>query len=82
MDGIPKALPALAKATKMIGKMKRAGFDNQTMATPHFQTEEELGALLWSLCASAKEKGFNPEHALRDATFARDKEFRAWEKQS
>lgn len=79
MDGIPKALPALARGYKMAGKMKRNGY-LKVKESASFNNEEELGQLLWQIVIEAKEKGLNPEQALRDLLFREEKRFRQHEK--
>lgn len=79
MDGIPKALPSLARGYKMAGKMKRAGY-LEAKGESSFKNEEELGEVLWQIVIAAKEKGLNPEQALRDLLFREEKKFRHHEK--
>lgn len=65
-DGIPDALPALAKAQKFLDRAERAGQRHATdMETP--ATEEELGDLLLAVVGSARAQGFDAERALRGA---------------
>ena len=69
-EGIPLALPALARAQKSIDRAARAGFPQpQTPvaeAVP-FTTEDELGELLLAVVRSAHANGFDAERALRCA---------------
>lgn len=74
MDGIPKAMPALAKGLKIAGKLKASS------QSQHFQTEKQLGELLWEIVVEAKSKGYNPEHALREKLFEEESKFRRAEK--
>lgn len=76
LDGIPKGLPALARAYKMAKKMK-ADVDETAL---EFNSEEELGALLWQLVLEAKKKGIQPEHALRKELLTQESFFREKEK--
>lgn len=63
-DGLPKGLPALALADKVIGKL---------LSKPHATdlppdvTAEDLGEILFELVAAAKERGLDAESALRSA---------------
>jgi len=80
LDSIPKGLPALARAQKSVKRMKGAGFD----AIPKtdrldFSTEDELGILLLSVAAEAKEKGLDAEVALRRVLTHTEHKFRAFE---
>ena len=68
-DGIPEALPALARAQKSIDRAARAGFPQAQPpgeAVP-FTTEDELGDLLLAVVHSARASGFDAERALRGA---------------
>ena len=68
LEGIAKTLPALTRAEKVAGKLelrgqaqKLADFVEIFAATP---TEENLGILLFTACAAAKETKIDPEQAL------------------
>lgn len=69
-EGIPDALPALAKAQKFLDRAERAGTVVELAETPEVETattEEELGDLLLAVVGSARAKGFDAERALRGA---------------
>ena len=73
-EGIPHALPALAKAQKALDRAARAGsvgrepaVSRQARSPQEFETEEELGELLLAVVGSARSKGFDAERALRGA---------------
>ncbi|BAS07915.1 nucleoside triphosphate pyrophosphohydrolase [Arthrobacter sp. Hiyo4] len=69
-EGIPDALPALAKAQKFLDRAERAGTVVELVETPEVETatsEEELGDLLLAVVGSARAKGFDAERALRGA---------------
>lgn len=80
LDGIPKALPALTKGYKIASKLKNAKFPQENLTLLDFESEEELGELLWKIIARAHAKGLHPEHALRDHLYRVESEFRAWER--
>ena len=65
-EGIPLALPALARAQKSIDRAARAGVELPAQA-PIPDTEEELGELLLAVVRSAHASGFDAERALRGA---------------
>jgi XTP/dITP diphosphohydrolase len=65
-EGIPEALPALAKAQKSLDRAARAGLGlPDGAAVP--QSEEELGNLLLAVVRSARDNGMDAERALRAA---------------
>jgi MazG family protein len=72
-EGIPHALPALAKAQKALDRAARAGsavepvVSSQVRSPEDVETEEELGELLLAVVGSARRKGFDAERALRGA---------------
>ena len=72
-EGIPHALPALAKAQKALDRAGRAGsvvepvVSSQVRSPEDVETEEELGELLLAVVGSARSKGFDAERALRGA---------------
>lgn len=81
LDGIPKGLPALARAYKAAKRMAKAhfpGMDTPEKSRP-FDTEEQLGNALFSLVLQAKELGIDPEHALRKTLAEKEEEFRRFE---
>jgi XTP/dITP diphosphohydrolase len=65
LDGIPPALPALARAHKVLGRVRRAGLPLEPPAAATLGAGE-LGAALLDLVARA-EPGVDPEAALRAA---------------
>ena len=65
-EGIPDALPALARAQKSLDRAERAGLALPP-ETPVPATEDELGGLLFALVGGARLKGFDAERALRGA---------------
>lgn len=64
MDGIPKALPGLLYAHKVLSKAARIGAPIPEPADP----QGELGAVLLGLVAHARAEGIDAEAALRAAT--------------
>jgi uncharacterized protein YabN with tetrapyrrole methylase and pyrophosphatase domain len=74
LDGVPAALPALARAQKLLDRAERAGLapagtasaaGPAAVAVP--DTEEELGELLFGIVAAARTHGLDAERALRGA---------------
>jgi XTP/dITP diphosphohydrolase len=68
-EGIPDALPALARAHKTLDRAARAGQDRLPLGelAETFDSEHELGELLLALVSTARSKGFDAERALRGA---------------
>ncbi len=64
LDGIPAALPALARADKVLGRLARSGLDVVLPA------DGSYGARLLSLVAEARTAGVDPESELRHTTAA------------
>lgn len=77
LDGIPKALPALARAQKVFGRMKKQGVDPDLRdgSTP----EMALGNSLLKLVVDAQAQGIEAEFALRNALDKAEAAFRAQE---
>jgi len=68
LDGIPQDLPALALASKVIGKAQKIGLLDASAPSPiQLNDEEQLGALLLSIVQAGKALGFDSERALRAA---------------
>jgi len=64
-DGLPKGLPALALADKVIGKL-----DESPTASDHVDestTEDDLGDMLIAIVAAARANGLDAEGSLRKA---------------
>lgn len=67
LDGVPKAMPALALANKVLGKAEKIGLLEEESAPLGIESEEQLGTLLLTIVAVAKKAGFDSERALRSA---------------
>jgi len=65
MDGVPTALPALARAAKVL---KKAGDLSGGQGDEPLRDDEELGAALLALVRRAHAAGLDAEDALRRAT--------------
>jgi len=88
LDGIPRGMPALALAQKVLGKAEKVGVTDASAlaapavpapAVPAPATEDELGRVLLGLVASARSRGLDAERALRAAVRALEDEVRAAE---
>ena len=65
LQGIPEQLSALARANKVIGKVRSRRVEVVLPDEP--TTAEEAGAQILTLAARAQACGIDPEQALRDA---------------
>ena len=66
LDGVPQAMPALLLADKLLGKAEKLDVVETGGPAPFpFQSEEELGAVLLAMVASARAQGLDAERALR-----------------
>ena len=65
LDGIPRSMPALALAHKLVGRARKVGAPVVESAAP--ATEEELGAQLLAIVSAAAANGLDSERALRGA---------------
>jgi XTP/dITP diphosphohydrolase len=66
LDGIPRGMPALALAQKVLGRAEKVDVRVTDAAEPP-TTEAELGGTLLALVASARAQGLDAERALRHA---------------
>jgi XTP/dITP diphosphohydrolase len=67
LEGIPAALPALAYADKVLGRLTRAGVLPAGPSDAPETSGESLGEQLLALVATARAAGLDPEQELRDA---------------
>jgi XTP/dITP diphosphohydrolase len=66
LDGIPQAMPSLALADKLLGRAEKVGLlELEGAGGVSVESEDELGALLLAIVASAKSNGLDAERALR-----------------
>ncbi|WP_205629211.1 MazG family protein, partial [Jiangella muralis] len=70
VDGVPLAQPALSLAAKLVHRVEKAGVPVAPPAAPEHapETAEEIGDALFALAAAARDRGVDPEQALRDST--------------
>ncbi len=80
LDGIPKALPSLMLADKVIGKAQSLGvLGTEEPGAIEIADEDQLGALLLALVLAAKSKGLDAERALRESVRELKVEIRQFE---
>ena len=80
LDGIPKALPSLMLADKVISKAQSLGvLGTEEPGAIEISDEDQLGALLLALVLAAKSKGLDAERALRESVRELEVEIRQFE---
>lgn len=85
LDGVPRGMPALALAQKLLGRAASVGVMPAPVASPASAasaapaTEAELGDALLQLVSLARTQGWDAERALRERLRALDSEVRAVE---
>ncbi|SEF17261.1 MazG family protein [Jiangella alba] len=69
VDGVPLAQPALSLAAKLVHRVEKAGVPVAAPSWPGTapQTADDVGDALFALAAAARDRGIDPEQALRDA---------------
>jgi len=77
LDGVPKGMPALALADKLLGKAHQVGVGRAPADVP--AEESTLGEALLALVAGARQAGLDPERALRGAIRGLESDVRAAE---
>jgi XTP/dITP diphosphohydrolase len=67
LDGVPRGLPALQRAEKLLGRADDVGVAPVMPAVDVPDDEHALGQQLLALVAAARAQGIEPERALRSA---------------
>ncbi len=67
LDGVPRGLPALQRAEKLLGRADDVGVAPVMPAVDVPDDEHALGQQLLALVAAARARGIEPERALRSA---------------
>ncbi len=78
LDGIPKDLPSIARAQKVIKRFQKAGFEWQEVSTPS-QSEDIFAKDLLDLIKRGVQNGLDAETALRKSLSQLEQQFRIWE---
>jgi len=79
LDGIPKRLPALLRAAKLVKKAHKARL-LEPISTKPARTRRELAERLFALAQFAQEEGWSAEDLLRGEIKRRERALRAKEK--
>ena len=81
LDGIPKHLPALLRAEKLLKKARRAKLDIRAVPKRKL-TRNNLGRELYALACYAQQRGWSAEDLLRAETVKRERALRKLENQN
>ncbi len=76
LDGVPRHLPALLRAEKLVKKARKAGLLASTEGRIPRKTRRAVAEELFSLAALAQGKGWSAEELLRGESARREKEWR------
>jgi uncharacterized protein YabN with tetrapyrrole methylase and pyrophosphatase domain len=75
LDGIPKHLPALLRAEKLLKKARKAKLISES-GPKSSRSRTGLAVKLFSLAAEAQRRGWSAEELLRAESLKREREFR------
>ncbi len=78
LDGVPKGMPALALADKLLGKAEKVDVEVEPIVMS--ADEEALGDSLLAIVSGARSAGLDPERALRGAIRRLEDRIRAAER--
>ena len=80
LDGIPRHLPALMRAQKLVKKALKAGLNQESVGSKN-GSRKEMAEALFRLSETCQERGWSAEEILRGETARREKQFRRLESQ-
>jgi uncharacterized protein YabN with tetrapyrrole methylase and pyrophosphatase domain len=80
LDGIPKHLPALLRAEKLLKKARKAKLTPATAPRQKARTKFTLARELFELAQAATDRGWSAEELLRGETAKQERAFRRLEK--
>jgi uncharacterized protein YabN with tetrapyrrole methylase and pyrophosphatase domain len=81
LDGLPKHLPALLRAEKLVKKARKAGLLSAQRQTRRNPTKTKLAKELFALAESAQRRGWSAEELLRGEVQREERIFRRKEVQ-
>lgn len=76
LDGIPRHLPALLRAEKLVKKARKSGLAEGGAAASEPRNQKELAVALFELAAAAQSRGWSAEALLRGESQRREKAWR------
>jgi MazG family protein len=80
LDGIPKHLPALLRAEKLVKKARKAGIIEKNPKTKFAPAKSAIGRELFELAQYAQQRGWSAEDLLRTETQKRERVLRKRER--
>ena len=80
LDGIPKHLPALLRAEKLLKKARKAKLLPPAARRPNVPAKSNLARKLFALVETAQRRGWSAEDLLRAETRKRERSFRRAER--
>ena len=80
LDGIPRSLPSLLRAYKILKKMKKCGYKREDKLPQ--KRSEELATEILKTIESAISENIDIESSFRELLSEKEKAFKAWELQS
>ncbi len=80
LDGIPRHLPALMRAEKLMKKARKASLAETAPAKSSGRRKSEIGAQLFELAREAQSSGWSAEDLLRQEIAKQEKALRRMEK--
>lgn len=75
LDGVPRHLPALLRAEKLVKKARKSGLEPKARARRGDGGKQSVGAALFELVMGAQARGWSAEELLREESARRE---RAW----
>ena len=78
LDGVPRGLPSLMQAQKLIKKATKAGLA-QPVRKPSKTTKKSIARQLWDLAELCQCRGWSAEELLRGESKARERQWRVQE---
>lgn len=79
LDGIPKHLPALLRAEKLMKKGRKAGLVSSVPSQHSARSKAAMGKQLFALAAEAQQRGWSAEELLRKEVQHEEKSLRRME---
>lgn len=82
LDGVPRHLPGLLRAEKLVKKARKAGLLNDSSKNGVRKSKAAIGSKLFELAQLAQQNGWSAENLLRSEIRLQEKKFRAMERKT